>query len=139
MYSKCNVKTQSFSFKLAQVISTFLLVDFAWIFFRAGSIGQALEYAKRIFSKWDPWNIFNGELYNLGLDRMEINILVVSLVILFLVDLVRYFKKMQITDFLNEQCIWFRWSVVMALIAAVLVFGIYGIKFESAQFIYFQF
>ena len=83
--------------------------------------------------------MFNGELYNLGLDRMEMNILVIALVVLLLVDLVRNFKKMHITDFLNGQCIWFRWSVVMLLIAAVLVFGIYGIKFESAQFIYFQF
>lgn len=139
LYVKCNVRNGSFSFKLAQVASTFLLVDFAWIFFRAGSIGQAFDYIKRIFTKWDPWNLLNGELYNLGLDRMEMNILVIALVVLLLVDLLRNFRKIHITDFLNEQCIWFRWSVVMLLIAAVLIFGIYGIKFESAQFIYFQF
>lgn len=139
VYARLNVKTESFSFKLAQVFSTFLLVDFAWIFFRAGSIGQALDYCKRIFTKWDPWSLFNGEIYTLGLERMEFNILVISVVVLFLVDLLKYFKKQYITEFLQEQCIWFRWSVVLLLIGAILVFGIYGIKFESAQFIYFQF
>ncbi len=139
IYEKGHVKTESFSFKLAQVVSTFLLVDFAWIFFRAGSIGQAVDYCKRIFTKWDPWSLFNGEIYTLGLDRQEFNILIVSVVILLLVDLLRYFKKQDITVFLENQCIWFRWSVVILLIGAIIVFGIYGIKFDSSQFIYFQF
>lgn len=138
-YARWKVKTESFSFQLAQMVSTFLLVDFAWIFFRAGSIGLALDYCKRIFTRWDPWSLFNGEIYTLGLDRMEFNILVMSLMVLFLTELLRYFKKESITDFLKKQCIWFRWSVVILLIVAILVYGIYGIKFESSQFIYFQF
>ena len=70
---------------------------------------------------------------------MECNILIVSAVLLFLVDLLKYLKKQSIEVFLKEQCIWFRWGVIFALIITVLVFGIYGIKFESSQFIYFQF
>lgn len=139
LYTGLQVKTESFSFKLAQIVSTFLLVDFAWIFFRADSIGVALDYYRRIFTKWDPWSLFNGEIYTLGLDRFEFNILVVSVVALFLVELLRYVKKETITDFLEKQCIWFRWGVIFVLIAAILVYGVYGIKFESSQFIYFQF
>ena len=139
VYAACHTKTESFSFKLAQVVSTFLLVDFAWIFFRAGSIRLALDYCKRIFTKWDPWSLFNGEIYTLGLERMEFHILVISVLVLFLVDLLRYFRKQSVADFLKEQCLWFRWAVVLVLIGAVLVYGIYGIRFESSQFIYFQF
>lgn len=139
LYKKGNVKTESISFKLGQVVSTFLLVDYAWIFFRAGSLRIALDYSKRIFTKWDPWSLFNGEIYTLGLDRTEFNILVVSVVVLFLVDLIRYFKKQNITVFLEEQCIWFQWLTVILLIGAIIVYGIYGIRFDSSQFIYFQF
>lgn len=139
VYEMWHVKTESFSFKFGQVVTTFLLVDLAWIFFRAETIGQALEYCKRIFTKWDPWSFFNGEIYTLGLDRQEFNILVVSVVVLLLVDLLRYVKKQTITVFLQEQCIWFRWSVMLLLIGAIIVFGIYGIEFDSSQFIYFQF
>lgn len=139
LYKKGNVKTESISFKLGQVVSTFLLVDLAWIFFRAGSLGIALDYCKRIFTKWDPWSLFNGEIYTLGLDRTEFNILIVSVVVLLLVDLVRYFKKQDITAFLEEQCIWFQWLVVILLIGATIIYGIYGIQFDSSQFIYFQF
>ena len=102
-------------------------------------MGIALEYCKRIFTKWDPWSLFNGEIYSLGLDRPEFNILLVSVVLLLLVDFLRYFKKQSITDFLSQQCIWFRWLVIMGLIGAIIIYGIYGIQFDSSQFIYFQF
>ncbi len=133
------VKTESFSFKFLEIAITFILVDFAWIFFRAASVGEAFEYCARIFTQWDPWSLFNGAIYTLGLDRFEFNVLTVSVMALFLSELVRYFKKQTVADFLSEQCIWFRWAVIFALIFATLVYGIYGIKFESSQFIYFQF
>ncbi|MBR4083491.1 MAG: MBOAT family protein [Lachnospiraceae bacterium] len=139
LFAKCQAKTESFSFKLAQMAGTFILVDIAWIFFKADSLRIALDYCKRLFTKWDPWSLFNGEIYNLGLDRSEFNILIVASVALLLVDLLRYCKKQMITDFLKEQCIWFRWGVIFALIFAVIIYGMYGVQFESSQFIYFQF
>lgn len=134
-----HTKTQSFSYKAAQAVITFVLVDIAWIFFRSEGLRAAVEYCKRIVTKWDPWSLFNGEIYSLGLDRGEFNILLAGAVSLFLVDLVRYRKKQSFPEFLTEQCIWFRWGALLVMMAAILVFGIYGIQFESSQFIYFQF
>ncbi len=133
------VKTESFSYKLLEIAVTFTLVDFAWIFFRAGSISTAILYCKRIFTKWDPWSLFNGAIYELGLDRFEFKVLAVSVLVLVLTELLRYFRGQSITVFLREQCIWFRWMVLLLLICAIFVYGIYGIEFESSQFIYFQF
>ena len=90
-------------------------------------------------TKPDPWCLFNGELYNLGLDRVEMNVLFVGLQILLLVDLVRYFKKQQLDVYLAKQNLWFRWGVLLVLIAAVAIFGIYGPGYDAQQFIYFQF
>lgn len=139
LIDRLHTKKESISFRLAQIVSTFVLTDIAWIFFRSASLSHAFRYCKRLFTKWDPWSFFNGTVYTLGLDRPEFNILVVSLVVLFLVDLIRYKRRQNIAVFLQEQCIWFRWGVLIALITATLVFGIYGIEFESSQFIYFQF
>ena len=36
--------------EIFQILSTFLLTCFAWIFFRAGSVSQAVLYIKNIFS-----------------------------------------------------------------------------------------
>ena len=138
-YQKLHAKTESFSFQLAQGITTFVLVDIAWIFFRAPSLRDAVEFCRRLVMKWDPWNLFNGTIYTLGLDRGEVHILLVGFIALLLTDILRYRKKLDLVGFLQQQCIWFRWIVIFVLIVSVLVYGIYGIQFESQQFIYFQF
>ena len=136
---KLHTKTEAFSYRLGQMLATFGLTAFAWIFFRAPSIGDALGYIRRMVTKPDLWSFFNGELYNLGLDRPEMNVLLVSLAVLFLTDLVRY-RKGQLPDaFLAGQNLWFRWAVLLGLIGAVAIFGVYGPGYEASQFIYFQF
>ncbi len=132
-------KTESFSYKLWQTVSTFFLIDISWIFFRSDTISVALDYIYRMFTRWDPWSLFNGEIYTLGLDQFEFNILAFSVFVLILTDFLKYFKKQSLTEFLKEQCIWFRWIVVLGLIFGCIVYGVYGINFDSAQFIYFQF
>lgn len=133
------IKTDCMSWKLLQTVVTFCLVAFAWIFFRSDSITDALRFCKRILLKPTPWLWFNGGIFNLGLDRVEMNILSVSIVILFLVDLVRFLRKQTIDTFLFEQNIWFEWLVVIVLILMIFVFGKYGTAFDAKQFIYFQF
>lgn len=98
-----HTKKESISYRLAQVVTTFVLTDIAWIFFRSVSLSHAFRYCSRLFTKWDPWNLFNGTIYALGLDRPEFNILVVSLVVLFLADLIRYKRRQDIAVFLQEQ------------------------------------
>lgn len=136
---KLHTKTDCLSYKLGQVLVTFGLTAFAWIFFRANSLGDAFGYIRRMFTKPDLWCLFNGELYNLGLDRVEMNVLFCALLVLLLTDLLRYFKKQEPDIFLAGQNFWFRWGVLLALIAAVAIFGIYGPGYDASAFIYFQF
>jgi len=132
-------KTESISYILAQVFITSVLNLITFVFFRAQTLTDALTYIKRIFVKFNPWALFDDTLYTLGLDRIEVNILFVAVVVLFIVDAIKYFKKQRIDQFLNDQCIWFRWGSIMLLMLSIFVFGIYGTLFDASQFIYFQF
>lgn len=136
---KLKVKTNCLSWKLLQTVVTSFLVAFAWIFFRADTITDAFCFIKRIIIKPTPWLLFNGGIYNLGLDRVEMNILVFSVAILFLVDLIRYIKNQTLDLFLFEQNIWFEWLIIILLIVMIFIFGKYGPTFDPQQFIYFQF
>lgn len=136
---RLHTKTDCLSYKLGQVLVTFFLTDLAWIFFRAPSLADALTYLRRMFTRLDFWSLFNGEIYCLGLERQELNILFLSLICLVLVDLVQYFGRKRLDVFLKEQNLWFRWGVLLFLIGAVAVFGIYGPGYDAKQFIYFQF
>lgn len=139
LYEKLHVKTDSFSFKFFQIIFTFILVDLAWIFFRADTIGQAFLYIQRIFTQVDIWSIFNGSIYTLGLERPEFNILLLAVVALFLVDLQKYKKNKRLDEALESEMLGFRWLVLLLLLFAVVVFGAYGTAFDAQEFIYFQF
>ena len=70
---------------------------------------------------------------------MEVNILFVALITMFLVEFVKYTKNKVVSDFLMEQNLWFRWLVVIGWTVLILVYGEYGLTFDSNQFIYFQF
>lgn len=134
-----NVKVQSFSFKFLEVFITFIIVDLAWIFFRAETIYDAFYYIKRMLTKSDLWHIFDGSLYKLGLDSFEINILIISLIVLFSADVIKYIKKETIYVFLKNQCLYFRWAFIFFLLFFIIIYGKYGAGFDPKQFIYFQF
>jgi D-alanyl-lipoteichoic acid acyltransferase DltB (MBOAT superfamily) len=136
---KLHINTGCFSWRLLQRMITFALVVYAWIFFRSDSIVDALRYTKRIFVKPTPWLLFNGGIYELGLDRVEMNILILAVVILLLVDAVKYRRNKTIDVVLMEQNAWFEWSVVIGLVLMIFIYGKYGPEFDPQQFIYFQF
>ena len=133
------VKTESFSYKFGQIVITYILVSFTWLFFRAESVTAAFDMIRSMFVKFNPWVLFDQSLYTLGLNVTEVHILLVALVILILVDGVRFFKGQTIEKFLNEQCLYFRWGIIFFLIFYIFIFGSYGIGYSAQQFIYFQF
>ncbi len=134
----CKVRENVFSYKFGKVFVTFLITSFTWVFFRAEDMNQVLYFFERM-TRWNPWVIFNEGLYVHGLDRVEVNVLLVGLVIMLLIELLRYFKKKNFSDFLIEQNLWFVWLVLIFMIMGCVVYGVYGINFDSSQFIYFQF
>lgn len=139
MVRKLCINTECFSWKLLQTGGTFVLVTFAWIFFRADSIRDALHYIYRIGLRPTPWLLLNGGIYTLGLDRVEMNVLAASVMLLCLIDWVRYRRGVTIDIFLMRQNLWFRWLFMLGAVMMIFVYGKYGAGFDPQRFIYFQF
>lgn len=133
------INTEVFSYKIGQIIVTFMLTAFAWIFFRAGTISEAGYYLKRMLTNINPWVLFDKSMYEYGIDITDYHIIIAGLLILLAVDIVRYIKKVDFGTFLLAQNMWFRWAVLIMLIVGTVVYGAYGIEYNTAQFIYFQF
>lgn len=136
---RCHTKTDSFGYRFFKGLVTFVLIDIAWIFFRADSLHQAVHYIERMVCCRDWWSLFNQHIYTLGLDIREMHILGLAILALFLAELIKYKKGELIDAFLERQWIVFRWCVLLTLIFVCIVFGYYGPGFDSSQFIYFQF
>jgi len=137
--TRLKVNTHATSYKLVKVAITFALTCFAWIFFRADSITIALTYIERLFTCPDPWALTTGLLYSIGLDRQEMNILLISIGVLLFVDIMKRRKNIRIENIADNQNFWVRGMIIFVLIFVVIVFGAYGYSFDAQQFIYFQF
>lgn len=133
------VKTEVFSYKVLKILFTYFVVTIAWIFFRADNVSLAFSYIGRMFTNFEFAVLFNGSLYKLGLVKNDMTVLCIGVVILFLTELVRYKKNMRIEKYLCTQNLWFKWAVLIVMILCVVLFGEYGINYNAAEFIYFQF
>ncbi len=131
------LKTDTFSYKLWQTLCTFLLVDFAWIFFRAPSFTAALEITGKIFTDFDFGLFVQENIYKLGLSQPDMTILFLGIAVFFIIDHLR--SRICISQFLAQQGMLFRWLVYFAMLFVTLIYGCYGSGYDASQFIYFQF
>lgn len=139
LIERFDVDKESLSYKFFKILGTFVLVNFGWIFFRSSSISAAFTYVSRIFTRPDPWSLFDKSLFGFGLNSTEMQILIVSIIVLLLVDLIKYKRKENLDEFLSKQNSVFAYAVLIVLFMAIFIFGAYGRNFDPQAFIYFQF
>lgn len=135
---KLKLTRDSIGHKLAQILVTFALTDFAWIFFRAQTMDKAIAVIKSIFTVKNPWILFDDSLFNCGLDRKNFNLMLICILILLIVDLCKY-RNICIRNIIMKQDYWFRWITIALAITTIFLFGIWGAAFDESSFIYFQF
>lgn len=131
---KVNKKT--YGYKFFKILITFILVDFAWIFFRANNFNDAKYIIKNIF-KINILDFFNGTLYKLGLDQKDFEFSIKLIIFLAVISYIQ--RKKDIIVRINNENLITRWSIYFIGIFSILIFGIYGNKYVASQFIYFQF
>ncbi len=135
--NKLGIKKDVFSYKLYQIIRTYLLFSFTMIFFRASSVGNAVEIIKNMFV-WNPWVLLdNKSIFTAGLDIQDFRVLIISLITLFAVD--KLSRSGSVREKLFKQNIIFRWGMLYILIFAIIILGCYGVGYDPAAFIYRQF
>lgn len=120
------------------ILVTFMLVDFTWIFFRADTIQHAFDVIGSIFHMNDPALLANGTLYDFGLSKPNFVVLGVALIILLMADICKY-HGIKVRRVVLDANIVVRWTIIIAGILSILIFGIWGSGYSATNFIYFQF
>jgi len=114
--------------RLWQVVVTFHLVVFAWIFFRANSAGDAFYVVRNLF----PLDITRGRVQNLFVNgKLEFFIPVLGMGIYFLANRLINTKEQSLFAF----PVAVRWAAYVALIMLMLLFN----SNSSMNFIYNNF
>lgn len=92
-----------FSKRLLQTVATFMMITFAWLFFRADGMYNAYEILVNMFRLNNGMILFDGSLYTLGVARNSMNILLLSIAALFIVDYHKYHDKDVVGLLLKQQ------------------------------------
>ncbi len=132
------INTDALGWKISGGLVTFLLVDYAWLYFRAKSLREALKIQLKIYSEFHLPYILSDSLLGVFGSYSTLAILIFSLIFLFYTD----YLQLQGIDWKKrvlEQQVVYRWLVYIVMLLALLIFGVYGAGHEQTQFIYFQF
>ena len=131
---KCRIRTEGRAVNLLRILRTFLLVCIGDLFFRAASVGDAFAMLGRAISVWNPSVLWNGALFGLGLDWIEVMIAGLSLLLLLAVSLLQ--QKGSVRDKIGGYVLPVRWALWYALLFAVILLGCYGPGYSAGEFIY---
>lgn len=123
--------------KYSQIGITFILVDFAWIFFRANSLTDAWYIINNFFtginSQISSIGMLSNSLSGFGFSKYELAVAVGVILIMEVIHLIQ--RHGSIRHMMRDKPIWFRWSLYYVLVFMILFLGAYG----NQEFIYFQF
>ena len=133
-----HIDRQSLGVKLVQIPVTFLLFAFSLIFFRSGSVGEALAVIGSIVHVRNPWILFDGSLMLHDYDSAMVLPMTLFMGALLLSDICKQ-RGIAVRKIILRQDAWFRWLAFALSTAVVLLFGVWGPGFSEANFIYFQF
>ena len=128
----------TYGHKALEMLFTFALVDFSWIFFRARNISEALHVIKSIFTTYNPWVLIDGSLYNCGLESTEFWFMIICILVLLWSDIQKK-KGIIIRNVILEQAGWCKVLILSLAVCVILIFGVWGTGYNDSSFIYFQF
>ncbi len=121
---KCNYGTFG---KGVKVIITFLLVNFAWIFFRMPTLGEACRVIARIFDPTLPMKLFLPS-------NSDILFTVIGITMLILKDFFDEYHPNRLILFDNKKT-YIRWGTYIYVFIMIMLMGVFG----ADQFIYVNF
>src|SRR5690606_33466370 len=124
-----NFNIKSIGSNILFILLTFIVVCFAWVFFRANNFNDALYIISSFLSAKNEHKIIE-----LGLGQTEIIVAFLSIIILIWFD--HYHKKQSIVTILNKESYVFRYTIYLSIIFIILIFGVYG-ENSVSEFIYF--
>ena len=121
---KCNYGTFG---KGVKIIITFLLVNFAWIFFRMPTLEEACKVIARIFDPTLPMRLFLPS-------NSDILFTIVGVTMLLLKDFFDEYHPNRLIIFDNNKT-YIRWGAYISVFIMIMLMGVFG----ADQFIYVNF
>lgn len=123
--------------KIYKVTFTFSLVCFAWIFFRANNISDALYIINNLFIDISDYSDIQKMKINLRGIGVGLNEILISISLIILMEVYNIYERSgDVWKKLEKKPIWIRWGLYYILLFCILFLAPYS---RLNNFIYFQF
>ena len=132
-----NIPTENQIRKLFSALCTFLLCNFAWIFFRVENKEKLIQVLKALFSHSNYTFLIGGGVFQCGLSASAMILLLSCILILFLIDWKS--EKISIRKYILMQPLLIRWVIYLLIGYILLFFTCTGAGISSQEFIYMKF
>ncbi len=134
------INTEAFSWRLFQMLRTFVLLCISRIIVKAPNLSTAFKMIKTMFTSIDLGFITgaNEKIFTYGLDKKGFTVLFFAIVLLLVIGILQE-SGLKIREALSRQNLVFRWGLILLLFASIVVFGVYGPEYDASAFIYGRF
>ena len=133
LMEKLHIHKEKQYFRLFQILRTTCIVCIGMLIFRADSLSIAFSMFVSMFKNFNFMS--QGSL---GLEFLDIAIIVIGVVIVFIVSLLKE-KGLSLRESVAKWNIIPRWTLYMSGLLIVIIFGAYGRGYDIVSFIYAQF
>lgn len=135
---KLNINTENISWKLFQILRTFVILVFGRYLIKASNLSKAIELIKKTFLAWNPSVIWKSLPKDYGINPKEFLLMLMLIALLYVVD-VLHDKGVHFRELLMKSNIVVRYAVYMLAIFTIIILGIYGKGYDASSFIYTNF
>ncbi len=134
LLSAAGLPQTSFIVRFLNMVVTFSLVSFAWIFFRANSIHDAFAIVQKLFAFEEEGAGFKALLKSIRYEQRDFIIAALAIIVMEAVHFYQE-KKGSVEAWINARPICLRWGIYYGVLFTIIFLGVW----ENRQFIYFQF
>ena len=134
---KLGINTEEAGWKFFSILRTFLICCIGKVMAHALSLKAGLYMLRGMVIDPDP-DFFlglGGELFKLGLNRREMFILLLAVLVLLTVSILQE-CGIKLRETIAKQNILFRWGLYVGILVVIMVFGVYGPNYSATEFIY---
>lgn len=125
--------------RIFRALVTFVLVDFAWLFFRADSVGQAVDILYRIFFCFHFKEMTYYGSYLLGRTKQNLMFILLGIIVVFAVDFIHE-RKISIENVMTDKLpVVARWAVYVAFTLLLIFVAVCNYGQAASTFLYEKF
>ena len=134
---KFNINTEATSWRVFQMVRTTCIFAVGRLLTRPGILYKTKVAIQSIVTDFQPYKLFDGSLYTYGVSEKEFHLLTLSIILLIYISNLQ--EKGSVRDMVQKQNIVFRYALLLGIIFAILILGIYGPGYSAGSFAYMNY